>query len=352
MAFPKVPPYSKSKINKAGRLLVADDPDDWELNILSEWRACHAYPINTFQKNLRDKINRLGFFGPPIVAQRLKRMPTIVDKLRRFPKMELSRMQDIGGVRAVVETTEDVYRLVHAYKNKNRKSRFEHKMRGEKDYIANPRSEDGYRSVHLIYEYKNRVAPDYDGLLLELQIRTRLQHNWATAVETLGIYLDQPLKSRKGDKQWLDYFALMSNAFAYMEELPLVPRYAHLSKVETFRAIAEADSNLQVVQKLSAIAFAARIITEQKKGFYHLIVLNTGDRTVEIFSYAKTNFDEAKLTYAELEKRAAMGEKLEPVLVAVGSISLLRRAYPNFFLDTREFLARVQDITRKAARLF
>jgi len=33
------------------------------------------------------------------VTQRLKRVPTIVDKLRREPTMQLASMQDIGGCR-------------------------------------------------------------------------------------------------------------------------------------------------------------------------------------------------------------------------------------------------------------
>lgn len=38
------------------------------------------------------------------VSQRLKRLPTIEDKLRRLPRMDLSSMQDIGGCRAVLDT--------------------------------------------------------------------------------------------------------------------------------------------------------------------------------------------------------------------------------------------------------
>ena len=50
------------------------------------------------------------------------------------------------------------------------------------DYIENPKS-SGYRSIHYIYKYSSNIQ-DYDGLKIELQIRTRLQHSWAMAVET------------------------------------------------------------------------------------------------------------------------------------------------------------------------
>lgn len=48
----------------------------------------------------------VGEEGEPIVAQRLKRVPTIAGKLLREPGMKLSRMEDVGGVRAVLPSQE------------------------------------------------------------------------------------------------------------------------------------------------------------------------------------------------------------------------------------------------------
>ena len=59
--------------------------------------------------------------------------------------MKLTTMQDIGGVRAVLKTVEDVYKLAAEYKTK---SRFAHELIDEKNYIQDPRDEDGYRSLH------------------------------------------------------------------------------------------------------------------------------------------------------------------------------------------------------------
>jgi hypothetical protein len=130
--------------------------------------------------------------------------PTIINKLRLNPSMKLARMQDIGGVRAVLKTIKDVRDLEREYRNK---SHFKHELVNEKDYIESPKN-TGYRGIHLIYKYKNnrKKAKEYNGLLLELQIRTRLQHAWATAVETMGTFLGQPLKSMDGDKKWFDFF--------------------------------------------------------------------------------------------------------------------------------------------------
>jgi putative GTP pyrophosphokinase len=99
MAFSEVPKESKNQINKAGQILVQRNPSyaelRWARDLADRWRACHAYPINTFQANLRGKLK--GFLHDPIAAQRLKRMPTIIDKLKRYPAMKLTTMQDIGG---------------------------------------------------------------------------------------------------------------------------------------------------------------------------------------------------------------------------------------------------------------
>jgi putative GTP pyrophosphokinase len=122
MAFSPVPKESKNQINKAGQILVQNNPSpkelEWARDLADRWRACHAYPINTFQATLRLKLK--GLPQDSIAAQRLKRMPTIIDKLKRYPAMKLTTMQDIGGVRAILSSVKDVDRLVNEYRNNKR----------------------------------------------------------------------------------------------------------------------------------------------------------------------------------------------------------------------------------------
>ena len=80
-----------------------------------------------------------------------------------------------------------------------------HELHTSRDYIQHPKP-SGYRSIHLVYKYKNPISPEYNGLFVELQIRTRLQLAWATAVETMGTYLGHALKSSEGPERWLDFF--------------------------------------------------------------------------------------------------------------------------------------------------
>ena len=48
------------------------------------------------------------------VTQRLKRFIMIYDKLQREATLDLSRMQDIGGVRAVLDSIDEAADLCHA----------------------------------------------------------------------------------------------------------------------------------------------------------------------------------------------------------------------------------------------
>lgn len=351
MTWP-IPSYSKKQINEAGRILVDsenseiipidDEKSQWALEVLNNWRSCHGYPINTFQATLRSKLKSIDHNA--IVAQRLKRMPSIIGKLQRFDKMQLSRMQDIGGLRAVVSTLDEVRQLEANYQN----STFNHELLRSLDYIEEPK-ESGYRSVHLVYRYKNSRRQAYDGLCLELQIRTRLQHAWATAVETVGTFLRHALKSSEGPKDWLSFFSLTGSAFAHLEATPPVPKYAGLSKKETFVTVVEQARQLGVKDKLVAYSIAAeRVHMDQKKGMYHLVVLSPEQQTVSITNYGRDSLDAASRDYGEVEHSIAKGEPIQAVLVSAGPIESLRRAYPNLFLDTHEFVEHLNRIEAEA----
>ena len=347
MGFSSPPEQSINQINKAGQTLVdrklSQDVLDKALELANQWRACHAYPINTFRATLGTYITD---FKDPIIAQRLKRMPTIVDKLRRYPNMKLSTMQDIGGLRAVLSTVSEVHKLANRYKTNKRLT---HTLIKEYDYISNPRDEDGYRSVHLIYKYRNKRTPIYNGLRIELQIRTRIQHTWATAVETMGTLLGQALKSRKGDQEWLDFFAIVSSAFAHQENTAPIPRYKGFSYKQTLQEVVKAEKILGAIDKMQGFAVAVDAISKQHKGWsYHLLILDSIAGKVQIKSYALVDYPKAIADYNNEELNASRGAKIEPVLVSVGPIDKLRRAYPNFFLDIGEFVKHVTACINKA----
>lgn len=341
------PKYSKNKIKKAGDSLrnpsVNEEEKTEAMDVLSNWRAVHSYPINTFQATLRNKLLRIDD-EDALVAQRLKRTPSIIRKLQRFPEMNLARMQDVGGVRAVVKDIKKCRELEKNYRN----SRFAHKLVDEKDYIAEPK-ETGYRGIHLIYKYHNKKAEDYNGLRVELQIRTKLQHAWATSVETMGTFLKYALKSSEGPDKWLKFFSLVGSAFAVLEEENKVPGHEHLTDKETFKKVVSESKRLGVVDKLELFSATAVHITNDKKtGSYHIVVLDSRDKKLSIESYGRRKLDVANKRYTDLEKQVENNDDWQVVLVASKSIEQLEKTYPNYFLDTHEFIKHIKQIERLA----
>jgi len=169
-----------------------------DLRVIEEWRAAHRAVLNTFQAILRNKTKSKKI----IVAQRHKRRNTIFNKLIRLPKMELSRMNDVAGCRIIFQSVTEL----NSFRENFHKARFKHKRRNETDkydYIKKPKI-TGYRGIHDVYSYdvNSTNGKQYEGLLLEIQYRTLIQHAWATAVEVIGfITVNQP-KFQQGDKRY------------------------------------------------------------------------------------------------------------------------------------------------------
>ena len=139
------------------------------------------------------------------MAGRIKRLPSIISKLQRLSRIRLSEMQDIAGCRAVLPNVEDAFRAANSLMG----SRVKHRLVRTHNYLAKPRR-SGYRSLHLVYSYRGAREHTLDELNVEIQIRTRRQHLWATAVETVGTFTREALKSGAGEEDWLRFFALMS----------------------------------------------------------------------------------------------------------------------------------------------
>jgi len=340
------PKYSHTELDKAGEILRdstgSKDEQQWALELLSSWRAAHNRPLNTFNVTLRNRLT--ATHRKVLVAQRLKRIPTVVDKLHRFPEMRLSRIQDIAGVRAVVGSVDDVRAMCDDYKNNHR---LRCKFVREKNYIDHPKK-DGYRGVHMIYQYSNPKTPERDGLLVEMQIRTDAQHAWATTVETMGTFLGFSLKSDEGPDDWRKFFALTGSAIAHLEGTQPVPGYESMSAADTFREVARQSQVLRVKEKLVSLRVTMGPISQYKlKDSYFLLTLDPDAKTTTLQPFRKRRFARARAKYLELEE-STRGTSKQVVLVSTSSVTQLKNAYPNFFLNTKKFLQILKEIEQRA----
>ncbi len=333
--------YSKGDVNRAGLALNSTDERTHSeaKAVLDNWRACHVAPLNSFQKSLRLRLKKLD--GNALVSQRLKRSPSILSKLERNPGMNLARMQDIGGIRAVVDSMQKVRDIEGEYKKGTRVFSI---VSGGKDYINYPK-DSGYRSVHMVFKCKN-------GFSIELQIRTEVQHAWATAVETMGTFLKQSLKSSEGPEEWLDFFSLASSSFAIIEGTPRSPEYDKYSAEEVFKLLLKKEKELDVLNKLSGFRVAAKHIKDdKKKGHYHLVTLDLDAHMCNIQSYAPKDISFANIEYSKKEELVSQGKNIQVVLVSSESIASLKEAYPSYFLDAQLFAKQVSLVKRSLSKI-
>lgn len=326
--------YSKTKIDKAGENLKSLgaklNQEDADLDVLSNWRAFHAMPLDTFAKVLRSRVKKISGSQNILVAQRLKRTPSILLKLRTHKTMRLSAMQDIGGLRAIFNDVQEVYRLVDIY----RKSKSRHKLFVLHDYISSPKS-DGYRSVHLVYQLKK--APS---IFIEIQVRTYLQHIWATAVEVFGTLKNSSFKSGHGDKKWLNLFAYLSSLFSLKEGTPVLEDHSSLNKIQILDRLKKMISELKAIEQLNVYTAIYRITSNEIKekgrsGHYSLILLDSSQNTISIQTFGSNQIEEATSIYMDMEKKFYNDVNKNVVLVNTGDVRKLEASYPNYFMDTK-----------------
>lgn len=343
------PNYSKKRVNAAGRIIGMSFSDFTKTNsnvhdyieafdVVNNWRASHSFPLNTFQIGLRRKAQAVS--GESVVAQRIKRLPSILHKLHRFPTMTLSQMQDIGGCRAILPFNDDVLHICDLYQQSSMK----HDLHHIDNYVATPK-QSGYRGVHLIYRYKSDRKATYNSLLIEMQLRSILQHAWATAVETVGLFVGQALKSSLGEGDWLDFFRLMGSGIAMLENTTLVPGTPD-EPYDLARGISHYIKALDVFDRLENYSRALNVIEEQSEKRHHffLIELDAVEQETLIRPFALGESEAASREYAETEKRFRERPGADVVLVSVDSFEQLRRAYPNYFADTRMFLDTIYEV--------
>ena len=122
-------------------------------------------------------------------------------------------MQDIGGCRVIVDSIPQVYAMIDRLKS----SRMRHHKKEEYDYIATPKP-DGYRSYHIVFSYFSDKNQKYNGLFIEIQIRTHIQHIWATAIEMMDTFTGNPLKIGQGDPKNKQFFVLASKLLEIYEK--------------------------------------------------------------------------------------------------------------------------------------
>ena len=359
------PKHTRGTVDRAGTVLVrGNDAGDEELKtarqVMGDWRAAHSFPLRAIHDLVKHRTTSIcgneftPLFGdiPPtdpsagllnfkvtrwLTAQRLKRMWSIENKLVRHPKMRLSRMQDLGGCRVILESLEQVE---HLYESLRLSPLFSHELVGVKDYIEQPKS-SGYRGKHLVFKFRTDDKHDdrWNGCRIEVQIRTRFQHAWATAVEHIDAIEGIGLKVGRGEgRDWHRFFQITGEAIGILEENDLnFENYPErLVSPEMFDEIEELSDKLEVKETLSGLAVEAR--AERSPGDHIcLLTLDTERNEVRAVWYPEEREDEAHASYLLRELDADNESGVQVCLVKAQSLEELKTTYGSFFGGLNSF---------------
>jgi len=343
--------YSMREVRRAGEALAGDliwteasaDGIREIFRIANNWRDSHAYPMRRLRYELIGQVRRQKVTGQ--TAARLKRMPSIRRKLRKI-SATLNQIQDLAGCRAILPTIKEANAVINGLRGGS-----VHDLHNEADYINKPKA-DGYRSYHMVFKFKgNGEEAVFNGRRVEIQIRSHLQHSWATAVEAVGMFRREDLKGGQGDADWLRLFQLISAEIALAEECPGAA--GPESRQDRVREIIDLEKKLRAVGTLEDTSQAVRYIDEyvadaNYKPEYFLIKYDRSNGTVRVEPYSEPISGVKSLDTVEVANSEKGERNINAVLVEADSIENLKAAYPNYFGDVQIFRSILQKITQGA----
>ena len=361
--------FSGKQVAKAGEMflhenILADEVMfSHAMDVLSFWRYSHNESLdNAFSKL---QIIVLKKDKKSIFAKRLKRYISIIDKLKRFKSMKLKKMQDIGGCRAILTNEKKLRQVVRELKKQSEFKHIGEKLYKTKDYIKLPK-EDGYRGYHIIGRFNNSKGIEKK---IEIQLRTYIQHYWATALEIVDLFTGQALKSNQGESKWKYFFSHVSTQFSIMDNIHVFDTYSIQERFKLYKRIALTNENkvsiklikkyykeLKVHDKLTAFAGSIKIIdsrlheaedktSDEFLGGYVLLDINISSSTVNFKLFRQVENGLAEKEYINLEKESIESGNIVALVstVAVGDI---QEVYPNFFADSTKFLEHLHLIIK------
>ncbi|HEY0099240.1 MAG TPA: hypothetical protein VGB76_09820 [Pyrinomonadaceae bacterium] len=186
---------SKTQIDRLGERLKKGNITEADLRLLDLYRRSFTPAYEIVVRTIRNDL-ALEPTGRPA-----KSTTSISEKLRR-ESIRLTQIQDIAGCRLTVTDIVEQDSVVESLRNLF-----------DKTTIVDRRQQPshGYRAVHVVVSCLNKM--------IEIQVRTSLQHLWAELSEKLSDMVNPAIKYGAGDERVRWILANASNMVVRTESL-------------------------------------------------------------------------------------------------------------------------------------
>lgn len=314
-----------------------DKEEEKEFDI---FRKNHSNIIALFNKELE----KIDFKRKPYITGRTKRIETIISKLCRPQHPKLNKIHDIAGSRMIFNSLEDLNDALNRLEQIKIKDFYEISDKNKYNYIENPK-EDGYRGIHKVFKYSSCDNTKINDLKIELQLRTKLQHIWAITVEIYDMIKKTSLKTTGMNKLKSipgNFFKCCSLIFEGIENNNSDQIRENINRVYTKEEFKEILDELYCLKSIKNIKLPE---IKSKKGNQYFILITDVEKQETTFFILPSdekiyeNEDENDLSinsiYRKIEQK---NEKAVVLLLNLKNVKNLQETYPNYFLNTKEFV--------------
>lgn len=320
---------TKSQIRKLGdsiKINTRDISND-NLELLQQYRTSYKETLSLVFTSLTTLTKSV--YTESILSYRIKRIDSIIRKLERKPEMQLDRMWDIVGCRCILKNEKQIRKLEGKIKD-----HFFVIERQTRDYYKRE-SVTGYKSLHL-YIRLNENHSD----VIEIQLRTKDDHNWATLVEITDLLLDDNAKEAK------DYTKTKFGQFH-----KLLSKKENLDEEETRYILDTVIVNnlYNLISKTfinNYVEVRSQWVNNEKSKFKNFfVIVSQKDKYPQIQSFE--SYEKAEIEYFNLFKNDSKANVLLTYLQnnCYEQISI---AYSNYILTTHVFIYDFLRIIEKA----
>ncbi|MBD5246437.1 MAG: RelA/SpoT domain-containing protein [Barnesiella sp.] len=297
------------------------NPTSDDIQQLHELRMAYRDFLSFVFRTLSEEADKID--SKAICTYRIKRVESIISKLRRFPNTSLVTMEDLAGCRCILLSRHDIPRLVDSIKRRLNVTR-------TRDYITNT-PDTGYKSYHLTIQDDNNSQ-----LKLEIQLRSRVHHNWATLVEITDQVLGTKIKENHDIPDLMEFHRLFSKSESEVtiqdkkRLLEIADNYDYVSRIGQL-----------FIQNNQQMHSLYNEINSTKDTFF---LVETDNRKLITFLHFTDfrNAEEAYIKqYAELSQNGNSSSNLLLFHVQQPDFNTISMAYSNYFLTYNELFYRL-----------